>query len=32
MLVEVVDTTFDSDAQRVEYHLGKVLQVDVKKG
>lgn len=31
MLVEVVDTTFDSDAQRVEYHLGKVLQVDVKK-
>jgi hypothetical protein len=32
MLVEVVDTTFDNDAQRVEYHLGKVLQVDVKKG
>ena len=32
MLVEVVDTTFDGDAQRVEYHLGKVLQVDVKKG
>ena len=32
MLVEVVDTTFDSDNQRVEYHLGKVLQVDVKKG
>ena len=32
LLVEVVDTTFDSDAQRVEYHLGKVLQVDVKKG
>ena len=31
MIVEVVDTTFDSDAQRVEYHLGKVLQVDVKK-
>ena len=31
MLVEVVDTTFNSDAQRVEYHLGKVLQVDVKK-
>ena len=31
MLVEVVDTTFDSDAQRVEYHLGKVVQVDVKK-
>ena len=30
MLVEVVDTTFDSDAQRVEYHLGKVVQVDVK--
>ena len=30
MLVEVVDTTFDSDAQRVEYHLGKVLQVDIK--
>ena len=32
ILVEVVDTTFDSDNQRVEYHLGKVLQVDVKKG
>ena len=32
MLVEVVDTTFDSDTQRVEYHLGKILQVDVKKG
>ena len=32
MLVEVVDTTFDSDAQRVEYHLGKVLQVNIKKG
>lgn len=32
MIVEVIDTTFDSDAQRVEYHLGKVLQVDVKKG
>lgn len=31
MLVEVVNTTFDSDAQRVEYHLGKVIQVDVKK-
>ena len=31
MLVEVVDTTYDSDAQRVEYHLGKVLQVDVKR-
>ena len=31
MLVEVVNTTFDSDAQRVEYHLGKVLQVDVKR-
>ena len=31
MIVEVVDTTFDSDAQRVEYHLGKVLHVDVKK-
>ena len=30
MLVEVVDTTFDSDAKRVEYHLGKVVQVDVK--
>ena len=30
MLVEVVDTTFDSEAQRVEYHLGKVVQVDVK--
>ena len=30
MLVEVVDTTYDSDAGRVEYHLGKVLQVDVK--
>ena len=32
MLVEVVDTTFDSDAQQVEYHLGKVLQVNIKKG
>ena len=32
MLVEVVDTTFNREAQRVEYHLGKVLQVDVKKG
>lgn len=31
MLVEVVDTTYDSDAGRVEYHLGKVLQVDVKR-
>ena len=31
MLVEVVDTTYDSDAQRVEYHLGKVLQVDVSR-
>ena len=31
MLVEVVDTTYDNDAQRVEYHLGKVLQVDVKQ-
>ena len=31
MLVEVVDTTYDNDAQRVEYHLGKVLQVDVKR-
>ena len=31
MLVEIVNTTFDSDAQRVEYHLGKVLQVDVKR-
>lgn len=31
MLVEIVDTTFDSDAQRVEYHLGKVLQVNLKK-
>ena len=30
MLVEVVNTTFDSDGQIVEYHLGKVLQVDVK--
>ena len=31
MLVEVVDTTFNSEAQQVEYHLGKVVQVDVKK-
>lgn len=31
MLVEIVNTSFDSDAQRVEYHLGKVLQVDVKR-
>lgn len=31
MLVEVVDTTYDSDAGRVEYHLGKVLQVDVSR-
>ena len=31
MLVEVVNTTFDSDAQRVEYHLGKVLNWDVEK-
>ena len=31
ILVEVVDTTYDNDAQRVEYHLGKVLQVDVKR-
>ncbi len=31
MLVEVVNTTWDVDAQRVEYHLGKVLQVDIKK-
>jgi hypothetical protein len=31
MLVEVVDTTFDIDAQRVEYHLGKILQVDLKQ-
>ena len=30
MLVEVVDTTFNSEAQQVEYHLGKVVQVDVK--
>lgn len=30
MLVEVVDTVFDSDAMRVEYHLGKILQVDIK--
>ena len=29
MLVEIVNTTFDSDAQRVEYHLGKVLQVNM---
>jgi hypothetical protein len=28
----VVNTTFDSNTQRVEYHLGKILQVDVKKG
>ena len=31
MLVEVVDTTFNSEVQQVEYHLGKVVQVDVKK-
>ena len=28
MLVEVVNTTFDSDGQIVEYHLGKVLQME----
>lgn len=32
MLVEVVDTTYDSDAGRVEYHLGKLLQLDALKG
>lgn len=31
MLVEVKDTTFNTDSQEVEYHLGKVLQVDVRK-
>ena len=30
MLVEVTDTVYDHSAQRVEYHLGKILQVDIK--
>lgn len=31
MLVEVIDATFNTDSQQVEYHLGKVLQVDVRQ-
>lgn len=29
-LVEVVDTTYDTENQTVEYHLGKVLEVNLK--
>lgn len=29
MLVEVTDTTYDAEKGNVEYHLGKVLQVDI---
>jgi hypothetical protein len=30
-LVEVTDTTYNADARQVEYHLGKVFEVDLKK-
>lgn len=30
-LVEVIDTTYDVDSRIIEYHLGKVLEVDLKK-
>lgn len=29
-LVEVIDTTYDTEIQTVEYHLGKVLEVNLK--
>lgn len=31
MIVEVVDTTYNPDVQWVEYHLGKILTVDIEK-
>lgn len=30
-LVEVIDTTYNADTRQVEYHLGKILEVDIKK-
>lgn len=30
-LVEVVDTTYDTQNRVIEYHLGKILEVDLKK-
>lgn len=30
-LVEVVDTTYDTRNRLIEYHLGKILEVDLKK-
>ncbi len=30
-LVEVVDTTYDHETRIIEYHLGKILEVNIKK-